>query len=449
MAEALPGWTDVADPPTTKPAIKVSVAIVEAHQPTRDHLIKLLRSGGTPFGSMADLAARVTGNVPVVMVLGPSCNNHNDLGAAQRVIQTNPTLGAILIAEQRDRNSLQTAMRYDIPDVIELGNEAAELSDTVRRVALTLDADARLEVLDPQKVPLGTSSIQPAPPPRRGAEPGEPAQTVSRQPRFDAGHLIAGLEGGRPGDGLGKVITVFSTKGGAGTSMLATSLAVSLTQRSSGPVCLIDADLQFGDAAVMLKLTPRHTIVDAVTALDRIDPNFLGQLLMTHEPSGLRVLAAPLEPAFADRIGASDMVQIVEMLRTFCSVVVIDTPAYFNDVVLSLVEISDEILLLAGMDIPNIKNVKTGLQTLRLLGTPMERVRLVLNRANAKVQPDAGARERTLQLTADSLIPSDICVPQAVNKGVPVVLHAPRSGVAKAINALADLVAPQPRTRRR
>ena len=220
--------------------------------------------------------------------------------------------------------------RYDIPDVIELGNEAAELSDTVRRVALTLDADARLEVLDPQKVPLGTSSIQPAPPPRRGAEPGEPAQTVSRQPRFDAGHLIAGLEGGRPGDGLGKVITVFSTKGGAGTSMLATSLAVSLTQRSSGPVCLIDADLQFGDAAVMLKLTPRHTIVDAVAALDRIDPNFLGQLLMTHEPSGLRVLAAPLEPAFADRIGASDMVQIVEMLRTFCSVVVIDTLNHFG-----------------------------------------------------------------------------------------------------------------------
>ncbi|MBK7021533.1 MAG: P-loop NTPase [Candidatus Microthrix sp.] len=158
------------------------------------------------------------------------------------------------------------------------------------KVALTLDADARLEVLDPQKVPLGTSSIQPTPPPRRGAEPGEPAQTVSRQPRFDAGHLIAGLEGGRPGDGLGKVITVFSTKGGAGTSMLATSLAVSLTQRSSGPVCLIDADLQFGDAAVMLKLTPRHTIVGAVAALDRIDPNFLGQLLMTHEPSGCACL---------------------------------------------------------------------------------------------------------------------------------------------------------------
>ncbi|MCB1027052.1 MAG: P-loop NTPase, partial [Microthrixaceae bacterium] len=252
---------------------------------------------------------------------------------------------------------------------------------------------------------------------------------------------------GGGGGGLGKVVTVFSTKGGAGKSMLATSLAVSLAQRSSGPVCLVDADLQFGDVAVMLKLTPRHTIVDAVAALDRIDPNFLEQLLMTHEPSGLRVLPAPLEPAFADQIGAAEMVQIVEMLRTFCSVVVVDTPAYFNDVVLGLVEISDEILLMAGMDIPNIKNVKIGLQTLRLLGTPLEKVRLVLNRANSKVKLDVGEVERTLQLTADSLIPSDIVVPQAVNKGVPVVMHAPRSGVSKAINALAELVAPQPQRR--
>lgn len=240
----------------------------------------------------------------------------------------------------------------------------------------------------------------------------------------------------------GKVVTVFSTKGGAGKSVIATNLAVTLAQRNQGPVCLVDADLQFGDVAVMLKLTPKHTIVDAVSALDRIDAGYLDQLLMLHEPSGLRVMPAPLEPAFADQIGAAEMVQIVEILRTFCSVVVVDTPAYFNDVVLGLVEVSDEILLVAGMDIPNIKNVKIGLQTLRLLGTPMEKVRLILNRANSKVKLDVGEVERTLQIQADCLIPSDIVVPQAVNKGVPVVLHAPKSGVARAISQLADLVSP-------
>ncbi|MCB1029349.1 MAG: hypothetical protein KDB24_16480, partial [Microthrixaceae bacterium] len=135
----------MADQSTTKPTIRVSVAIVEAHQPTRDHLVSLLGNGGTPFGSMADLASRLTGNVPVVMVLGPSCNNPTDLTAAERVVRANSNLGAILIAEQSDRDTLQTALRSGIRDVIELGNETAELSDAVRRVALTLDGNAQAQ----------------------------------------------------------------------------------------------------------------------------------------------------------------------------------------------------------------------------------------------------------------------------------------------------------------
>jgi pilus assembly protein CpaE len=125
-------------------------------------------------------------------------------------------------------------------------------------------------------------------------------------------------------------------------------------------------------------------------------------------------------------------------LRTFAGHVVVDTPAYFNDVVLSLIEASDDVLLVAGMDIPNIKNVKIGLQTLRLLNTPMTKLRLILNRANSKVKLDVGEVERTLQVKADSLIPSDVVVPQSVNKGTPVVLDAPKSGVARAIEQLAD-----------
>jgi len=243
------------------------------------------------------------------------------------------------------------------------------------------------------------------------------------------------------------VLTVFSTKGGAGKSVIATNLAVALAQRSNQPVCLVDADLQFGDVAVMLKLTPHHTIVDAVAAIDRLDAPLLDSLLVTHEMSGLRVLPAPLEPAFADQVGAAEMVAIVELLRTFCSFVIVDTPAYFNDVVLGLVEISDKVVLVAGMDIPNIKNVKIGLQTLRLLNTPMEKLMLVLNRSNSKVKLDIGEVERTLQVKADALIPSDVLIPQSVNKGVPVVLHAPKSPVAKSIQQMTELFLPSHKRR--
>ena len=109
--------------------------------------------------------------------------------------------------------------------------------------------------------------------------------------------------------------------------------------------------------------------------------------------------AAHAEPN--DVAARHEMVKIVETLRKTHAYVIVDTPAYFNDVVLGLIEVSDQVLLVAGLDVPNIKNVKIGLQTLRLLNTPKEKLRLVLNRANSKAKLDVGEVERTLQITAD------------------------------------------------
>jgi pilus assembly protein CpaE len=131
------------------------------------------------------------------------------------------------------------------------------------------------------------------------------------------------------------------------------------------------------------------------------------------------------------------MTRIIEILRTFCGFVVVDTPAQFNDVVIALIEHSDDVLVVAGLDIPNIKNTKLGLQTLRLLEVGEEKLTLILNRADSKVQLDVGEVERTLGLRAGCLLPSDVVVPQSVNKGVPVVLDAPRSEVARAFEDLA------------
>jgi pilus assembly protein CpaE len=214
-------------------------------------------------------------------------------------------------------------------------------------------------------------------------------------------------------------------------------------------VVLVDADLQFGDIAIMLKLAPQHTIYDAVGAIDRLDGQLLHNLLSRHEPSGLYVLPAPLEPAFADQITSAQTLRILRLLKEQAAFVVVDTPAYFNDVVLGLIEESDDVLLVAGMDIPNIKNVKIGLQTLRLLNIPLAKVKLVLNRANSKVKLDVGEVERTLQMKADALIPSEVAVPQSVNKGAVVVLDSPRSGVAAALEGLADLFLPSGAKRRR
>ena len=116
--------------------------------------------------------------------------------------------------------------------------------------------------------------------------------------------------------GDGQVITVFSTKGGAGKSVIASNLAVRLAQRSDQPVVLVDADLQFGDVAVMLKLAPQHTIVDAVSSLDRLDA------ADAPEPARPARALRALRAARTARAGlrrpdrGAEMVRIVEMLRT-------------------------------------------------------------------------------------------------------------------------------------
>ena len=358
-------------------------------------------------GAMDELTPYLNGE-PVVVVLGPTCATDGTIGTTERILLSRREVGAILVAGELTTGLLQQALRSGVKDVLSSPVDDDQLQEAIARVAQALSA-------------------APAAPAASGAD---------EQTFVDDGELA-------------HVVTVFSTKGGAGKSMIATNLGIALAARSEKPVCLVDADLQFGDIAVMLKLSPQHTIVDAVSSIDRLDVTLLQNLLVTHEASGLLILPAPLEPAFADQIGSTEMVQIVEILRRFCSFVVVDTPAYFNDVVLGMIEISDDVLLVAGMDIPNIKNVKIGLQTLRLLNTPMEKLRLVLNRANSKVKLDVTEVERTLQVSADCLIPSDVIVPQSVNRGVPVVLSAPRSGVAKSLEEMADLFAPRGATKKK
>ncbi len=385
-------------------APRAAVAVVAADQAVRARLAMLVGAGTSAYGTLDELASALDGG-PVVAVLGPNFVDAIELVAVEQLLAARREVVAVMVTDELSTDLLQRALRAGVKDVLQSPVEALDLQAAVERVARTIAP------VSAPTTPTSDLSI----------EPGE----------------------------LGRVVMVFSTKGGSGKSVIASNLAVLLAQRSEKPVVLVDADLQFGDVAVMLKLSPQHTIVDAVGSLDRLDATLLRELLIEHSPEGLLVLPAPLEPAFADQIGAAEMVRIVETLRTFAGFVVIDTPAYFNDVVLGLIEISDDVLLVAGMDIPNIKNVKIGLQTLRLLNTPMEKLRLILNRANSKVRLDASEVERTLGVKAEALIPSDIVVPQAVNRGEPVVYSAPRSAVTKAFEELADQFIPQSSKKRR
>lgn len=379
------------------------VSVIDHDPATRGRLQMQLGEDVHGHASVDEFTDAYVGG-PAVVVLGPSCAAVAGLAGAEELVVRNPGIGAVLIGDVLTTELFQRAMRTGIRDVLAAPVDTAQLHEAVDRVAAAVGA---------------TSAIEPP--------------TAARD---DDGER-------------GQIITVFSAKGGAGTSVVATNLAVLLAQRGDGEVALIDVDLQFGDVAVMMKLAPKHTIVDAIHAIDTLDAGHLQSLLIRHPGSGVMVLPAPFEPAFADQVTSANVHQLVAMLQSAYRYVVVDTPAYFNDVVLGVLEQSDEVVLVAGMDIPTIKNMKVALQTMRLLDMPMSKVHLIINRANSKVQLDVGEVERTLQAKAEVFIPSDIVVPQSVNRGAPVVLDAPKSGVSRALAELANVFAPVEDKRRR
>ena len=245
----------------------------------------------------------------------------------------------------------------------------------------------------------------------------------------------------KPKARIGKVITIMSPKGGAGKTMTSSNVGLALAMMSGAPerVVIMDADLQFGDICISLQVEPQHTIVDAARDIDKLDEQLLDSLLATHT-SGLRVLSAPLEPSLADEVSTQVVVKTLGMLKRMFDYVVIDTAPFLDEPVLSILERSDVVLLVVDMDLPAVKNAKLALDTLKLIKFPFEKIKLILNRVNSKARLDIHELERSLGLEVQAAVSSDKLVPRAVNEGEPVVSLYPRSRVAKDLRGVAALV---------
>jgi pilus assembly protein CpaE len=240
----------------------------------------------------------------------------------------------------------------------------------------------------------------------------------------------------------GRIITVFSPKGGTGKTVTATNLAASFAKYEKKRTLLLDLDLQFGDAAIMLGLEPEKTIYDLVVAPGELDSEKLAGYVTKHN-SGLDILPAPLRPEDAELVTESKLARLLEVARESYDIIVVDTSPFFHGPMLATLDRSDELLMLCGLDVPTMKNVRLSLQTLELLSFPASRIRFVLNRANSKVGMKKKEVEGALDITIGFEIPSDRAVPLGVNKGAPPAIADSGSDFAKAIRAVAkSLVAP-------
>jgi pilus assembly protein CpaE len=241
----------------------------------------------------------------------------------------------------------------------------------------------------------------------------------------------------QPGAREGRIVTIFSAKGGVGKTTFATNVGAQLAATGSRTL-LVDLDLAFGDVAISLQLLPETTMTDLVAMSGHLDDQGLASVVTKHPASGLDALCAPSEPGEADRILGPTVGEVLRVAKRAYDFVIVDTPPAFTEHVLAAFDLSDQIVLLATLDIPALKNLRLTLDTLDLLGSPAESRVVVLNRSDAKVGLRPDDVVTSIKQNIAVMVPSSVDVPASVNRGVAIVLDDPKHPVSFALRQLVD-----------
>ncbi len=248
-----------------------------------------------------------------------------------------------------------------------------------------------------------------------------------------------------PQQAKGKVIAIYSPQGGAGKSVLAANLAVTLANTVAGTserVVLVDLNLQFGDIDFILNLNPINTIAGlAQKDASTLEADLVEQHLTLHEGSGLKVLVAPATPQLAESVTVYTIEKSLDQLRQSYEYIVIDLPSQLQDTSLAALDAANTIFLVTTLDLLALHKTRTALDMLRRL-YPAEKIEVILNRANSDVGISVQDVETALDTKLKAQLPSDgKLVVTAVNEGKPFTLSAPNSPIATRIQALAtDIV---------
>ncbi len=237
------------------------------------------------------------------------------------------------------------------------------------------------------------------------------------------------------GDHDSSLICVLGPKGGTGKTLTSCNLAVALAEVGMS-VLVIDLDLQFGDVALCLGLSPELSIYDLALSGGSLDLDKL-QAYVTVHPSGVHALLAPNRPDQASVITTDLLRNIYAIARVHYDFIVVDTPPGFTGEVIATIDSSSDLVMVGMLDSLSLKNTKLGLETLELMDYDRDKIRLVLNRAHSSVGISQRDVEAVLGKTPDVFVPSDREIPRAVNEGIPIITARPQSEAAAAFRTLA------------
>jgi pilus assembly protein CpaE len=389
---------------------KIRVIIVDDVSETRENVRKLLQ-----FESDVDVVGMArTGKEaiqlsqelnPDVVLMDINMPDMDGITATEAIRSKQPAVQVVILSVQSDQNYMRRAMLAGARDFLTKPPMGDELISAIRRAGAMAQS--------------------------------ERSKNVQVQALPAAGNLNTLMGYAAP---KGKIVTVYSPKGGTGCTTLAVNLALTLHNEDTR-VALVDGNLQFGDIAVFMNEQGKNTVLDLAPRAEELDPEIVEEVMLKHAASGIHILAAPSRPEYAERISSSQFSTMLEYLKQIYSYVVVDTASILTDVTLAAIDVSDIVVLVTTQDIPSIKNCRLFLDLSQTMGMERNHILFVMNRYDKRINITPERVAENLKQEVSSVIPLDeATVMKAVNRGVPFVLESKNQPASRGIFSLAESV---------
>jgi pilus assembly protein CpaE len=346
-----------------------------------------------PSAAAAESATDQAANLYQLMVLSPLIDEAEAAAIARSLASRSPATAIVVVHDRPFDGAMPRLIRAGVRDVVDLSRGAAELEEALAQ-AIAWSENVR---------------------------------------------LFGGPEGAAP---RGHVVSIFSTKGGTGKTFLATNLGAAIAATSGKDTAILDLDVDLGDVFAYFGVEPTRSLADLamqVGQASKEETAHLGTRLGKH----IVGFGSPPDPGASPLTGEA-MGEVVRALRSAFPYTVIDATCDYADHVLAALELSDDILLVTGLDVISVRHLSLGMRTLENLGIPRERMRVVLNRADSKVELTGKDIEEALGITVDARIPSSALVPRSINICRLLWYAEPNSPVVKSLGRLAAKILAPP-----
>ena len=389
---------------------KYRVLIVDDIAETRENIRKLLQFEAdievVAVARTGKEAIQLTQEVnPDVVLMDINMPDMDGIAATEIIRQKMPAVQVVVLSVQGDQNYMRKAMLVGARDFLTKPPMPDELVAAIRRASKMAREERAKNAQAYVAVPMGGNF--------------NPTTGVGT---------------------LGKIIMFYSPKGGTGCTTLAVNTAVALCNEET-QVVIVDANLQFGDVALFLNEQGKNTILDLTPRADELDPSIVEDVVIKHALSGLHILASPSRPEHGEKVNPDQFTSLLRFLRQLYAYIIVDTSSYFNDITLSVLDIAEVVVLVAGQDIPSIKNNRVFLDLMLTLNIPVEKVALVINKYDKRIAILPDKIGENLKQGVVAVIPLDEkTVIPSVNRGVPFMLDSKNQPAARGVYTLVEVL---------